>query len=492
VPLFLLWACTSSSNGHPDGGPDDGSSFSLSISQGELEPAFDPEILHYTVAGSALTDPSTTIATSDEDAILEQRTMDGDVLAGDAGSIDVPLTEREYVLVSAADRVYQITVVPSDLGIAGAEGVASEGFFLLTPSPFRPKIDDFASYLVIVDERGVPVWYRRVVQPAYDFHAIGDGHLSYIGDADTDGLRGIVLGPDYAIERVVGAHVGAGGEEVLTDMHFFDFLGDDAIVAGTTGRFVDLTAYGAAEDCCIIRDFVLQRVAPDDSVVFEWNSKDHLDFSAVPASLLAVATNGFGPAHINSWAVDPADGTWLLSNLWTNEVLRIAPQAMTWEGAAHDAGDVLERVGGLLSDYTFEGDDREDGSAGFLTSHSARIVAPDRLALYDNGYAADLSYKTDSRAVEYALDRSAGTATRVWDSNAPGSGWTPAGGTVLRLPDGSTVVGWASAPAVGPWGPTVSEIDPDGNVVFTLTLADGLWSYRVSKALLVDGEWTPP
>jgi len=143
VPLLLLWACASSPDGHPDGEPDGGSSFSVSISQGELVPAFDPDILHYTVAGSALIEKTTTITTSDEDAILEQRTMDGDVLAGDAGSIDVALTEREYVQVSDGERVYQITVVPSDLGIASAEGVASEGYFLLTPSPFPLTLVQF-------------------------------------------------------------------------------------------------------------------------------------------------------------------------------------------------------------------------------------------------------------------------------------------------------------------------------------------------------------
>src|SRR5436190_22119062 len=303
VPALFLWACTSSPDGHPDAGRGDGPSFTLSISQGELAPAFDPDILHYTVAGSALTEPTTTIATSDGDAILEQRTMDGDVLAGDAGSIEVPLAEREYVRVSTADRVYQITVVPSDLGIVSAEGVASEGFLLLTPAPFRPELDDLASYLVIVDERGVPVWYRRALKPSYDFHAIGDGRLSYIGDAGMGGQSDIVLGPDYAIERVVDAQTGAGGESVETDNHFFDFLGDDAIVAGTASRFVDLTSYGAPDGCCVLRDFVLQRIAPDDTVVFEWSSKDHLDFSTVPVSLLAEAVNGFGPAHINSWAV---------------------------------------------------------------------------------------------------------------------------------------------------------------------------------------------
>jgi hypothetical protein len=35
--------------------------------------------------------------------------------------------------------------------------------------------------------------------------------------------------------------------------------------------------YGADEGCCQVRDYVIQQIAPDDSVVFEWNTKDHLD-----------------------------------------------------------------------------------------------------------------------------------------------------------------------------------------------------------------------
>src|SRR6185436_19199885 len=136
-------------------------------------------------------------------------------------------------------------------------------------------------------------------------------------------------------------------------------------------------------------------------------------------------------------------------------------------------------------------DDRDLGYTGWLLQHSAHIVAPDRLLLYDNGYVLDEGAVVgDSRAVEYQLDRAAGTAPRVWDYTAKGAGWSPAGGTVQRLPDGSTLIGWASAPASGgTWGPSVSELDPDGNSVFELTLAEGLWSYRVSKAVLVDGKW---
>jgi hypothetical protein len=273
--------------------------------------------------------------------------------------------------------------------------------------------------------------------------------------------------------------------------HFFDFYGEDAITVGLSGRDMDLEPYGAPAGCCFVLDYVVQQITPEDTVSFEWNTKDHLDFTGVPDSFFTRAKETFEYAHINSWSYDPGDGTWILSNLWTSQVLRVAPAPMTWHGASYAAGDILERVGGTaLSDYTFVDDDRGNGVVGFVGQHSARVVAPDHLAVYDNGYSLGGDAVGDSRAVEYALDREAGTATRVWDYTGEGTGWTALGGSVERLPDGSTLIGWAAAAATGPWGPALSEIGPDGEVVFTLTLEGTTGSYRVSKAVRVDGRWT--
>jgi hypothetical protein len=421
--------------------------------------------------------------------------MDGAVLAADAGSLDVPLTVGEYVRVSVDDRVYQVTVVPTDLGTVRAEGVASEGVILLEPATFAGAIPGLVPYLLMVDERGVPIWYRRLSAPAFDFHATADGRLTYIGHIQEVGWRGLVLGADYATERIVDMQPSDDATVIKMDSHFFDFLGEDVITVGIALRYVNMEKYGSDEGCCQVLDYVIQQLAPDDSVLFEWNSKDHLDFvEGVPEDFFENPHDGFEYAHINSLDVDPVDGTWILSNLWTAQVFRIAPRDMTWNGVEYDAGEILERIGGrALSDYTFVNDDRDLGWTGWLGQHSAQMVAPDRLLLYDNGYMLeDGAVMGDSRAVEYELDRAAGTATRVWEYTAKGSGWSPAGGSVQRLPDGSTLIGWASAPAFGPWDPSVSEIDPDGESVFELTIAEGLWSYRVSKAVLVDGKWTWP
>jgi hypothetical protein len=467
----------------------------VSLSQGDLSPAFDPDILHYGVTEASLVDTTTTITASDPTAVLEYRTMDGAVLVADAGSLDVPLDVGQYVLVSIDDRVYQVTVLPTDLGPVHAEGVASEGAILLEPSAFSAPVPDRAPYLLMVDERGVPIWYRRQPAPAFDFHATADGRLTYIGYVEKVGWRGVVLDADYATERIVDVQPSDDAAVMGIDSHFFDFLGDDAIVVGTALRYVNMEKYGADEGCCQVIDFVIQQIAPDDSVVFEWNTKDHLDLvEGVPKALLEKLKDGYTYAHINSWSVDPDDGTWILSNLWTAQVFRIAPRDMTWHGTAYVAGDILERIGGTaLSDYTFVNDDRDLGYTGWLGQHSAHIVAPDRLLLYDNGYILeDGAIEGDSRAVEYQLDRAAGTATRVWDYTPKGIGWSPAGGSVQRLPDGGTLIGWASAPVFGDFGPSATELDPDGAPVFDLTIGEGLWSYRVSKAMLVDGKWTWP
>src|SRR4029450_11684878 len=83
---------------------------------------------------------TTTVTASDAAAILEHRTMDGAVLAADAGSLDVPLAVGEYVRVSIDDREYQVTVLPTDMGPVRAEGMASEGAILLAPDAFTPPI----------------------------------------------------------------------------------------------------------------------------------------------------------------------------------------------------------------------------------------------------------------------------------------------------------------------------------------------------------------
>ena len=78
---------------------------------------------------------------------------------------------------------------------------------------------------------------------------------------------------------------------------------------------------------------------------------------------------------------------------------------------------------------------------------------------------------TAALAVRYRLDLKNRTATlieQVTDSQAPGSGCC---GSARKLPTGNWVTEWGQ-------NPMVTELAPDGKLVFRIQLLDSWFSYR--------------
>ena len=226
-------------------------------------------------------------------------------------------------------------------------------------------------------------------------------------------------------------------------------------------------------------DSVIQELAPDGSVAFTWDSDDH-----IPVSDGLVGGSDY--AHINSMEYLP-DGDILASFRNPSQVLRIAR-------TAHDGfqvGDVVWRLGGVSSDLTFEG----DPEGGFCAQHTAHWTDDGHLMVFDNGAQADpgspFGVQTGdicpdpedpearrarpfSRVAEYELDTEAMTATLVW-SYAQGGIYTPFAGSAQRLDGGNTLVGWVNS------SPIATEVDPEGDKVWELTIGSGYISYRSLK-----------
>jgi hypothetical protein len=95
--------------------------------------------------------------------------------------------------------------------------------------------------------------------------------------------------------------------------------------------------------------------------------------------------------------------------------------------------------------------------------------------MFDNG---NLHASQRSRAVEYALDEQRLTATLVWQFRHSPDLFGEAMGSVERLKDGNTLIGW------GATNPTASLVDPEGRTLMELSLPTGIFSYRVSGELL--------
>jgi Arylsulfotransferase (ASST)/Secretion system C-terminal sorting domain len=96
--------------------------------------------------------------------------------------------------------------------------------------------------------------------------------------------------------------------------------------------------------------------------------------------------------------------------------------------------------------------------------------------LFDNGNQHTPNY---SRAVEYKLDEQNKTADLVWEYRHNPDIYNAAMGSVERLPNGNTLIGWGLAGFLG--SPAFTEVHPDNSVALEMKLPINQGSYRVYK-----------
>ena len=166
--------------------------------------------------------------------------------------------------------------------------------------------------------------------------------------------------------------------------------------------------------------------------------------------------------HANSIGFGPS-GNVLVSFHFLNQVVSIAPGygAFQW------------RLGGVRA--TIEAPDPP-----FSGQHTARIVGPGRLLLFDNGFEREV--ERYSRAVEYAL---VGDGAEVlWEWRPERDNWARVISGAMRMSNGHTLVGFGTLPdaGLGTTGPIeVYEVDRGGGVRWHLEVAGGVRSmYRAT------------
>ncbi len=137
-------------------------------------------------------------------------------------------------------------------------------------------------------------------------------------------------------------------------------------------------------------------------------------------------------------------------------------------------------MGGVHNQFQFIGD-----TLGTSYQHCAKWVPKTpgqtvpHLIVFDNG---NHHATPESRAVEYAIDEVNKTATLVWQFRHTPASFANAMGSVQRMPNGNTFIGWG-IDIVSPPGPSVgaTEVTPNGDVVFEAILPQQVFSYRALK-----------
>ncbi len=305
-----------------------------------------------------------------------------------------------------------------------------------------------ATHLLRIDNSAVPVFSRKMSGMCGDFKMQPNGTISY---CDWDAGAFYLLDTGYAV--IDSFRCGNG---YTTDPHELMLLPNGhALLLGLDIRTIDmseLVAGGKAD--AEVTGLVIQELDTAKRVVFEWNSFDHIPIT--DATFLDMTEPTIDYIHSNAIEVDH-DGNLLLSSRHTDEITKID----------RSTGEIIWRLGGRGNQFTFIGD-----SIGFSRQHSIRRLPNGHILLYDNGNTHTPQF---SRAVEYALDENAMTATLVWEYRNRPDVYGFAMGSVQRLENGNTVIGWGAGDVA------VTEVRPDGTTAFELLLPEGICSYRAFR-----------
>jgi hypothetical protein len=300
-------------------------------------------------------------------------------------------------------------------------------------------------YLMVLDRSVQPVFYRKMPAMSTDFKLQPNGFLTFYDDA-----RGAYYEIDSNYVVVDSFRCGNG---YRTNLHELILLPNGhALMLGDDRQMIDMSKIvsGGNPNAMVI-GAVIQELDREKRVIFEWRSFDHFKITdAVHEDFTAGAVDY---VHPNTIEVD-TDGNLLLSSRHMDEITKID----------RHTGNIIWRWGGKNNQFTFIND-----TPRFSHQHTIRRTPTGTLILFDNGnYRAAPS----SRAVEYQVNESAKTAKLIWQFRHSPDVKSIAMGSVQRLADGMTIIGW------GTGSPALTEVRPDGSVALEVGLPDSLVSYR--------------
>jgi hypothetical protein len=325
---------------------------------------------------------------------------------------------------------------------------------------------------LIVDEKGSPIWFRKVPDPAtvaidfkvqqYRNKPVLTWWEGTIGGTGGQGVgQGEFVIADQSYREITRVRA-AGSDQA--DQH--DFV----ITPQNTALFwvyqavpYDLTSLGGPKDG-VLFDGVIQEIdIPTGKLLFEWRAREHVQ----PSESYAPLPEGdsahlpYDYFHANSVGL-AADGNIIASSrhLWTTFKIN------------RKSGELMWRLGGKKSDFEV------DEKAKFAWQHDFRQRRDGSYSVFDNGAGIGQPVHPYSRGLVFKLDESARTCTFVQEFIHPQKLSAPTQGAFRELLDGGSFIGWGQMPYF-------TEHNADGSVRLAGNLPKDNQSYRAYKA-----DWT--
>lgn len=237
----------------------------------------------------------------------------------------------------------------------------------------------------------------------------------------------------------------------------------NTLLTGFDAIYYDISKeiQGGHHDALLAGAFV-QELDNDKNLVFQWRSWDHYDITETTQQLDIPVTlfSNFNSVFMSN------DGNLLICNRLYSEILKVN----------RNSGEIIWRLGGEKNDFKFIGENEDNAPFYFSLQHDVRVLPNGNITLFDNGNQHTPSY---SRAVEYQLDEVNMTAKMVWEYRTDPDQFGSSQGSMQRLHNGNTVIGWGSVNDIDKID--VSEIRPDGSVAHEFAMEKDNNSHRALK-----------
>lgn len=328
----------------------------------------------------------------------------------------------------------------------------SPGYSFLAPftNSYNPL-----GYLMIVDNKGVPIFYQRTHSIKTDWKLQPNGMLTYV---DNSIRKFYEMDSSYAIIDSFST-----GNGYTTDTHDLQILPDGhAILMAYDYQTVRMdTIVQGGDSSALVIGLIVQELDADKNVVFQWRSWDHFLITDATEDINLTASV-IDYVHGNAIELDD-DGNLLVSCRHMDEITKINRQT----------GEIIWRLGGLKSrnnQFLFI-----DDEITFSHQHDIRRLPNGNITMFDNG---NLHTPNFSRSLEYQVDENNLIVSLIWAFNNEPQTYSRGMGNTQRLQNHNTVIGWG-------WtfgdARALSEIEADGTVALELSLPDTMLSYRAFK-----------
>jgi hypothetical protein len=328
----------------------------------------------------------------------------------------------------------------------------------------------------ILNTQGQPIWFHAVPQglDATDFRVqsyLGQPVLTWWQGTESNGVGN---GVDYIYndhyQQIATVQAGNG---LQADAHeFYITPWNTAYITAYQPATANLSSIGGPSDQAVVNGVVQEIDITTGQVLWQWDSADHVPYSASEQPLPSSPSTPWDWFHINA------------IHLNTNGDLLIDARN-TW--AAYDvnplSGNVNWTLGGKDSSFTLQaapGQTLDAAGDIFAWQHDPEPVGNDDYTFFDDEATLGAPELPYSRAVTIHLDQWTKVATLISSDNQPEGLSATSQGNAQTTDFGDLLVGWGSLPYISAFGPS-------GQLAFNAQFPSGVNTYRAYLE-----PWNPP